>query len=61
MLAANRAAATRRRQQVDAALRRIEEDEYGECSACGEDIDPRRLDAHPEAPMCVGCQGLRER
>jgi DnaK suppressor protein len=61
MLAANRTAAMRRRQQVDAALRRILDEEYGECASCGEFIDPRRLDAQPEAPMCVACQGLRER
>ena len=61
MLAANRALAQRRRQQVEAALRRIEDGEYGDCASCGEPIDPRRLDAQPEAPMCVSCQGLRER
>ncbi len=61
MLAANRATAQRRQQQVEAALRRIAEGEYGECAACGEDIDPRRLLAQPEAPLCVACQGLRER
>ena len=61
MLAANRTAAQRRRQQVDAALRRIEEAEYGDCAVCGEPIDARRLEAQPEAPLCVACQGLRER
>jgi DnaK suppressor protein len=61
MLAANRAAAARRRQQVDAALRRIADDEYGDCGSCGESIDPRRLEAQPEAPFCVACQSLRER
>ena len=61
MLAANRTSAVRRRQQVDAALRRIDEDEYGDCENCGDPIDPRRLEARPEAPLCVACQGLRER
>ncbi len=61
MLAANRAAASQRRQRVQAALRRITQDEYGECIRCGEPIDPRRLDAQPEAPLCVACQELRER
>jgi len=61
MLAANRTAAMRRRQQVEAALLRIDEDEYGECASCGEDIDPRRLAAQPEAPLCVTCQERRER
>ena len=61
MLAANRASASQRRQRVQAALRRITQDEYGECIRCGEPIDPRRLDAQPEAPLCVACQELRER
>ncbi len=61
MLAANRAAASQRRQRVAAALRRIAQDEYGECVRCGESIDPRRLAAQPEAPLCVPCQELRER
>ena len=61
MLAANRNAAQLRRRQVEAALRRIESDEYGECVSCGEWIDPRRLAALPESPLCVACQGSRER
>jgi DnaK suppressor protein len=61
MLAANRAAASQRRQRVQAALHRITQDEYGECIRCGEPIDPRRLDAQPEAPLCVACQELSER
>jgi DnaK suppressor protein len=61
MLAANRTAASRRRQQVVAALRRIDDDDYGDCAVCGEPIDPRRLEAQPEAPLCVACQGRRER
>jgi len=61
MLAANRTSATRRRQQVDAALRRIAEDEYGDCAACGEAIDPRRLEAQPEAALCIRCKSGAER
>ena len=61
MLAANRTAAKRRREQVDAALRRIEEAEYGDCAVCGEPIEARRLQVQPEAPLCVACQGFRER
>ena len=61
MLAANRQAAQQRRRQVDAALDRIEAGEYGECQGCGEEIEPRRLGAHPEAPLCLDCQSRRER
>ena len=60
MVAVNRQAARQRRRLVEAALSRIEEDEYGECLSCGEEIAPRRLEAHPEAPFCIECQGRRE-
>ncbi len=61
MVAANRASARLRRKQVDAALRRLDEGDYGDCASCGDPIAPRRLAAHPEAPLCVACQGRRER
>jgi DnaK suppressor protein len=61
MAVASHASAQRRRQQIESALRRIDEGEYGECLSCGEVIEPRRLDARPETPFCVACQGLRER
>ncbi len=61
MLAANRQAAQQRRRQVEAALDRIEAGEYGECQGCGEDIEPRRLEAQPEAPLCLDCQSGREK
>ena len=60
MVAENRQAAQARRRLVEAALSRIEEEQYGECLSCGEEIDPRRLEAHPEAAFCVECQGRRE-
>jgi DnaK suppressor protein len=61
MLAENRRAAQQRRRQVEAALDRIEAGEYGECQACGEEIEPRRLVAQPEAPLCLECQSRREK
>lgn len=41
--------------RIDAALRRIEEDDYGYCLKCGEEIAPRRLEADPAASFCVDC------
>jgi DnaK suppressor protein len=61
MVAANRQAAQQRRRQVEAALGRIDSDEYGECLDCGEDIEPGRLEVQPEAPLCLECQSQRER
>ena len=60
MLAANRRTAQIRQQQVAAALARIDDDEYGDCLACGEAVDPRRLAANPETPFCFSCQTSRE-
>ena len=60
MVQANRAGMQRRLQQVRGALRRFDEGEYGVCAACGEEIGYVRLEAQPEAPFCIGCQGARE-
>ena len=60
MTQANRNAARLRLQQIEAAKRRIERDEYGECAECGEAVGMKRLVVRPEAPLCIGCQGLRE-
>ena len=37
---------------IDAALQRIEEDEYGYCVTCGERISEERLDVVPATPFC---------
>jgi DnaK suppressor protein len=41
---------------VRAALARIEEESYGICLHCEEDISPKRLNAVPWAPYCISCQ-----
>lgn len=41
--------------RIDAALKRIEDGEYGFCAKCGEAISDERLDAVPEAPLCAAC------
>lgn len=43
------------KQQLLAALSRIEEGEYGCCEDCGEDIPIRRLELNPVAAKCVNC------
>ncbi|MEE4191798.1 MAG: TraR/DksA C4-type zinc finger protein [Halieaceae bacterium] len=40
---------------IKAALQRIEDDNYGLCAGCGEEIAAGRLDAIPEATHCVKC------
>ena len=44
------------RNQVLAALSRIEENMYGRCVDCGNEIPEGRLDARPDAARCVACQ-----
>ncbi len=41
---------------IDAALERIEEGEYGECLRCGEEISARRLEVRPFSRYCVECK-----
>jgi len=53
----------RRRQkllQIDAALKRIEEDDYGYCQECGEDIAPARLNVDPTVLLCITCASAKE-
>jgi DnaK suppressor protein len=40
---------------VRRALARIEDGSYGECLNCGNDIAPGRLEARPEAALCIEC------
>jgi len=40
---------------VQAALARVQEGTYGICRSCGKPIDARRLEATPEALLCIGC------
>ena len=53
-MASERRRAARLR-QIDAALARIEEDEFGFCIICGEEIAPKRLAHDPAAATCVDC------
>ena len=47
--------------KIDAALRRIEEGEYGYCEVTGEPIGLGRLEARPIATMTVEAQEAHER
>lgn len=44
-------------QRIDAALKRLDEGEYGYCTACGEEISVKRLASDPAAPLCIACAG----
>ena len=42
--------------QIDQALARVDEGNYGICEECGEKIDKKRLEILPFTPYCVHCQ-----
>jgi DnaK suppressor protein len=46
--------------KVNEALRRLEEDTYGNCFECGEEIAEPRLRALPFALRCKDCEEARE-
>jgi len=48
-------------EQIEAALERIDEGEYGVCIECGDWIRPARLEVMPYAIRCRDCQEKIER
>ncbi|MBO6674739.1 MAG: TraR/DksA C4-type zinc finger protein [Rhizobiales bacterium] len=65
MAGQNMAAASERARKaqivkIDAALRRLDDGDYGYCTNCDEPIAPKRLDADPTASLCITCQCARE-
>jgi len=47
--------------EIEQALRRIREGEYGECVECGAAIGFERLLAYPTATRCITCQTHKEK
>lgn len=60
MAKASDARARARLTLIQAALTRMEEDEYGECLVCGEMIAAGRLAADPAIALCIECASRRE-
>lgn len=42
-------------QRITAALKRIDNGEFGICLKCDEPINPKRLDFDPTVQLCVAC------
>jgi DnaK suppressor protein len=47
-------------QQVEAALQRLEQNRYGSCLRCRNDIPSERLTVRPITTLCFECQGELE-
>lgn len=48
-------------QAINAALRRIDQGDYGKCSGCGSEIGAERLAINPAAERCIDCQARFEK
>ncbi len=46
-------------QRIDAALQRLDEDEFGYCIECGEEISAKRLEIDAATPRCIDCADVR--
>ena len=46
--------------KINDTLRLIENDDYGYCMQCGEEIGLNRLQARPTATLCIDCKTLDE-
>ena len=42
-------------QRIEAALKRIDEDDFGYCASCDEEIPAKRLEFDPAASVCIDC------
>lgn len=47
--------------RVERALRSLDDGSFGLCRACGEALSDARLEAKPDATLCVQCAEKRER
>jgi DnaK suppressor protein len=47
--------------RVEAAIRRIDDGEYGYCASCGDEIAAKRLAVDPTVPTCIRCASGAER
>ena len=47
-------------EMIDEALTRLDENEYGICIECGNEISPARLEVKPYARFCVSCKSRKE-
>ena len=43
--------------RLNNAIMRLNNDQYGYCVECGEEISPKRLEIDPAAEKCIECAG----
>ncbi len=45
---------------ITAALKRIDDDDFGFCRSCDEPINPKRLEFDPTVTLCIDCASKAE-
>ena len=45
---------------LEVVLKRIEEETFGICDRCGDDISEARLEVNPHSVLCMPCQRIEE-
>ena len=46
--------------QLEDALARLDDGDYGRCESCGQPINPERLEALPATTFCIQCARLAQ-
>ncbi len=46
--------------KIEKAIEKIENNEYGTCEACGQQIELKRLEARPVTDLCIECKTEQE-
>jgi DnaK suppressor protein len=41
--------------RIESAIKRIDQDEFGYCTHCGAEINPKRLEFDPTVLLCIDC------
>ena len=47
--------------KIEKAIEKIDENDFGNCEECGEEISLKRLEARPETTLCIRCKEEQER
>jgi len=45
--------------EIEHTLNKFDQGTYGLCDNCGQPIDPARLEALPQASLCLSCKALQ--
>lgn len=46
--------------KIKSAIERIDDESYGICESCGDDISDERLEARPVTTLCIDCKTKQE-